>query len=88
MACGYDAVVEDVVDIGLGGEAAHGFVIGFKRGRSDGGDAQMLAAPDKAGSGDVDAGFGISRNGGVAVDDDVVVGKDVCLRGKDGGDGQ
>lgn len=43
----------------------------------NGGDAEALVAPEELCSGGVDAGFGVSGDGGVAVDDEVVIGSDV-----------
>lgn len=83
---GDDAVVEDVIDVGLSGEKAHGFCVGLaailganlgvELDGLDGGDAEALAALEEACSGDLDAGFGVSGDGGVVVDDDVAVGND------------
>ena len=52
--------------------------------------SEALAALDETGSGGVDVGFGVAGNGGIAVDDDVVVREDagcICLRVEDGCDG-
>ena len=38
--------------------------------------AEALVALDEAGSGGVDTGFGVAGNGGVAVDDEIVVRED------------
>ena len=42
----------------------------------DGGDAEALVAVEETGAGGVDAGFCISGDGGVAIDDEVAVGND------------
>jgi hypothetical protein len=73
---GDDAVVEDVVDVGLGGKAAEGSGVVFRCGRLDGGDAETLVAAGETGSSGGDAGFGVSGDGGVAIDDQVAVRSD------------
>src|SRR3981189_2353174 len=40
------------------------------------GDAEVLVAPGKMGTGRGDAGFGVAGDGGVAIEDEVVVGSD------------
>ena len=82
---GDDAVVEDVVDVGLGGEAAEGGGVVFGCGGLDGGDAKVLAALGEADSGEGDADFGVGGDSGVVVDDEVAmrhdaVGVDLCSR--------
>ena len=73
---GYDAVVEDVGDVGLGGEAAEsGGVVLLGRGL-DGGDAEVLVSPCETGAGGGDAGLGVAGNGGIAVEDEVAMGSD------------
>ena len=73
---GDDAVVEDVVDVGLGGEAAEGGGVVFGRGGLDGGDAKVLAAVDEASAGCGEMSFGVGGDGGVAIEDEVAVGRD------------
>jgi hypothetical protein len=84
---GDDAIVEDVVDVGLGGEAAEGGVVVFRRGRLDGSDADVFVATAETGSGGCDAGFGIAGDGGIAIENEVSVRSDaggVDLRGGEG----
>ncbi len=76
MMRGDEAVVEDVCDVGLGGEAAHGGGVVFGAEGLGGGDAEVWVALGQAGSGGEGAGFGVGGDGGVAVDDEIVVGKD------------
>jgi hypothetical protein len=78
-----DAVVEDVVDVGLSGEAAKGGGVVFRGGRLDGCDADVFVAAGETGSGGCDAGFGIAGDGGVAIENEVAVrgdagGVDLC----------
>jgi hypothetical protein len=71
---GDDAVVQNVVDVGLGGEAAHsGSVIVVRLDRSD---AEVLVAPGKVSAGRRDAGFRVAGDGSVAIEDKVTVGSD------------
>lgn len=70
---GDDAVVEDVIDVGLRGETAEGGGVVFARGL-DSGDAEVFVALGEMGSGGGDVGLGIAGDGGVAVDDEVAVG--------------
>ena len=82
-----DAVVEDIVDVGLGEEAAEGSGVVFGRGRFDGCDADVFVAAGETGSDGCDAGFGIYGDGGVAIENEVAVGGDagcVDLRGGEG----
>ena len=76
--CGDDAVVEDVVDVGLGGEALEGGSVVFRRGRLDGGDAKVLVPCGEAGSGGGYAGSGVGRDGGVAIEEEVAVRSDAA----------
>jgi hypothetical protein len=75
--CGDYAIVEDILDVGLGGEAAQGGVVvlddrlGF-----DDGDAKVLVAVTEVGSDRGNTGFGVAGNGGVAIEDEVVVRRD------------
>ncbi len=69
---GDDAVVEDVVDVGLGGETAEGGGVVFGGGGLDGGDAEVLVALGEAGSGG-DVGFGVGGDGGVVIKDEVAM---------------
>ena len=71
-----DAVVEDEVDVGLGGEAAQSACVVFRDRGLDGGDAEVLVAPEDMGSGGGDAGFGVAGDGGVAIEDEVAMGRD------------
>jgi hypothetical protein len=76
--CGDDAIVEDVLDVGLGCEAAQGGGVvlggGLEGGVGfDGGDAEVFVALDEMGAGGGDAGFGVAGDGGVAIEDEVAV---------------
>ena len=82
---GDDAVVEDIVDVGLGGQAAKGGGVVFGGGGLDGGDAEVLAALGEPGAGEGDAAFGIGGDGGVVVEDEVAVWRDAA--GVDWGSG-
>jgi hypothetical protein len=73
-----DTIVEDVVDIGLGGEAAQSAGVVFGDGRLDGGDAEVFVAPGEMGAGGGDAGFCVTGDGCVAIEDEVAVGSDVA----------
>jgi hypothetical protein len=92
---GDDAIVEDVFDVGLGGEKTEGGGVVLTDGLGcglgcrlswglDGGDAEVLVAPGETGSGGGDTGFGVAGDGGVTIEDEVAVGSDarcVDLRG-------
>jgi len=73
---GDDAVVEDVVDVWLGGEAFERGGVVFGGGRLDGGDAKVLVPCGEAGSGGGYAGFGVGGDGGVAIENEVAVRSD------------
>jgi hypothetical protein len=78
---GDDAVVEDVFDVGLGGEAAQGGGVVFSGRlgcRDDGGDAEVFVALGEMGAGRRDAGFGVAGDGGVAIEDEIAVGSDAA----------
>jgi hypothetical protein len=75
---GDDAVVEDIVDVGLRGEAAQGAGVVLRDSRLDGGDAEVVVAPGEMGAGGGDAGFGVTGNGCVAIEDEVAVGSDAA----------
>ena len=85
---GDDAVVEDVVDVGLSGEAAEGGGIVFRRGRLDGRDTDVFVATGEMGSGRCDTGLGISGDGGVAIVNKVAVGSDAGGVDLGGGEGR
>ena len=70
---GDDAVVEDVVDVGLGGEAAQGAGVVFRGCGLDGGDAEVFVALREMRTGGGDAGCCIAGDGGVAIEDEVAV---------------
>jgi hypothetical protein len=70
-AGGDDAVVEDVFDVGLGGEAVEGG--GVVCGGVDHGEAEVIVALKEMGSGDAGADFGVAGDGGVAIDDEVAM---------------
>jgi hypothetical protein len=72
---GDDAVVEDVVYVGLGGETVEGGCVVFGGGRLDGGDAEVLAAAEEASAGGGEMGFGVGGDGSVAIEDEVAVGR-------------
>ena len=81
-----DAVVEDEVDVGLGRETTEGGCIVFPGLRFDGGDAEVLVAPGEMSAGGGYAGFGVSRNGGVAIENKVAVGGEACRVGLSAGE--
>jgi hypothetical protein len=83
---GDDAVVEDVVDVGLGGEAAQGAGVVFLDCGLDGGDAEVLVAPGKMCAGGGDTGFSVTGDGRVAIEDEVAVRSDAA--GVDLGNGE
>ncbi len=65
--------MDDVLDVGLGAETVEGGGVVFGGGGLDGGDAEVFVASGEMGSGRGDAGFGVARDGGVAVEDEVAV---------------
>jgi hypothetical protein len=73
---GDDAIAEDEVDVGLGGETAQGGGVVFRDGGLDGGDAEVFIPPGEMGAGGGDAGFCIAGDGRVAIEDEVAVGSD------------
>ena len=76
--------MEDVLDVGLGGEAAHGGCVVCGAEGLSGGDAEVWIALGEAGSGGEVRAFGIAGDDGVAIDDDIMVGDDgarECLVG-------
>lgn len=75
---GDDAVVEDIVDVGLGGQAAEGGCVVFGGCGLDGGDSEVLVALGEAGAGCGDVAFGIGGDGGVVVEDEVAVWSDAA----------
>jgi hypothetical protein len=75
---GDDAIVEDVVDVGLGGEAAEGAGVVFRNGGLDGGDAEVLVTPGEMCAGGGDTGFSVTGDGRVAIEDEVTVGGDAA----------
>jgi hypothetical protein len=83
---GDDAIVENVIDIGLGGEAAQGAGVVFRECGLDGGDAEVFVAAGEMRASGGDAGFGIAGDGGVAIEDEVAVRGDA--RGVDLGTGE
>ena len=70
---GDDAIVEDVVDVGLGGEAAQGAGVIFRDGGLDGGYAEVFVAPGDMCSGRGDARFCVAGDGRVAIEHEVAV---------------
>ncbi len=81
-----DAVVEDVGDVGLRGEAAQGGCILVVSGGLDGDDSQMLVAVHETSAGGCDPGFGIAGDDGVAIEDEIAVGSDAGGIDLGGGD--
>jgi hypothetical protein len=75
---GDDAIVEDVVDVGLGGEAAEGTGVVFPDGGFDGSDAEVLVTPGEMRAYGGDAGFSVAGNGGVAIEDEIAVRRDAA----------
>jgi hypothetical protein len=70
---GDDAIVEDVIDVGLGGEAAQGAGVVFPDGGLDGGDAEVFVALGEMRSGGGDPRFCVAGDGRVAIEDEVAV---------------
>jgi hypothetical protein len=70
---GDNAIVEDVVDVGLSGEAAQGAGVVFRHGGFNGGDAEVLVTPGEMRAYGGDAGFSVAGNGRVAIEDEVAV---------------
>jgi hypothetical protein len=70
--------VEYVVYVGLGGEAAQGTGVVFRDRGFDGGDAEVFVAPGEMCAGGGDAGFRITGDGCVAIEDEVAVGSDAA----------
>ncbi len=68
--------MEDVVDVGLGGEAAQSAGVVFRDRGLDGGDAEVLVAPEDMGSGGGDVGLSVAGDGGVAIEHEVAMGRD------------
>ena len=94
---GDEAVVEDVLYVGLGGEAAHGGCVVFGVKGLSGGDAEVWTALGQAGSGGDGTAFGVGGDDGVSIDDEIVVRDDGTrqsvlgggtLRVKGGGEGK
>jgi hypothetical protein len=83
--CRDDAIVEDVGYVRLRGEEAEGGGVVLRDGGLDGGDAEVFVALEETSSGGGDAGGCVTGNGGVAIDDEIVVGSDAV--GVDLGDG-
>jgi len=78
---GDDLIVDDVFDVGLGGELAQGGVVVGGVGL-DGDDAEVFVALDETSSGRARVGLCVTGNGGVAVEDEVAVrcdGGDLCV---------
>lgn len=71
-----DAIVEDVVDVGLGGEMAECGGVIFLCCGLDGSDAEVLVAPGEMSAGGGDASLGVAGDGGIAIEDEVTVGSD------------
>jgi hypothetical protein len=61
----------------LGGEAAQGGGVVFEGGLGlDGGDAEVLIAVKEMGADRGDTGFGVAGDGGVAIENEVAMGRD------------
>ena len=89
--CGDDSVVEDVTDIGLGGEEAESGGVVLRGGRLYGGDAEVFVGLGEASAGGEKVGLGVGGDGCVAIEDDVAVRSDAggvdlrdCERGEKG----
>jgi hypothetical protein len=74
VQCGDDSVVEDVADVGLGGEEAEGCGVVLRGRGLDGCDAEVLVALGESGASGEEMGFGVAWDGGVAIEDEVAVG--------------
>jgi len=74
--CGDDAIVEDVVNVGLRGKAAQcGDVVLLGCGL-DCSDAEVLVTTCELSAGRGDASFSVAGDGGVAIEDEVAMGSD------------
>ena len=71
---GDDTIVQDEVDVRLGGQAAKRTGVVFLDCGLDGGDAEVIVAPGEVCAGGGDAGFGVTGDGRVAIEDEVAVG--------------
>jgi hypothetical protein len=71
-----NAVMEDVLDVGFGGEATESGCIVFQGCGFDGGDAEVLVAVGETGSGGGDEGLCVGGDGGVAIEDKIAMGSD------------
>ena len=78
---GDEAIMEDVLDIGLGGQAVHRGSVVFGAEGLRGGDAEVRVALSEACSCGDGARFGVGGDGGVAVDDEIVVWDDSTREG-------
>jgi hypothetical protein len=65
--------MENVINIGLGGEAAQGGGVVFREGRLDGSDAEVFVTPGEVCAGGGDSGFCVTWNSCVAIEDEVAV---------------
>jgi hypothetical protein len=70
-----DAIVQDVGDVRLRGQETEGGGVVLRSRGLNGGDAEVLVALDETSSGGDDAGGGVAGNGGVAIDDQVAMGR-------------
>lgn len=82
VAGGDETVVEDVLDVGQGGEAAEGGGVFIDRVRSTGGvddgEAEVVVALEETGPCGAGVGLGTSGDGGVAIDDKITMRDDVA----------
>jgi hypothetical protein len=73
---GDDAVAEDLVDVGLRGQAAEGAGVILRNCGLDGGDAEVLVAPGEMGAAGGDAGLCVAGDGRVAIENEVAMRSD------------
>src|SRR5580704_559307 len=76
MVGGDDAIVEYEFDVRLRGETAECGCVVLLGSRLDGCDPEVFVAVDEACAGGGDSGCSVSWDGGVAIEDKVVIGRD------------
>ena len=78
--------MEDVADVGLGGEEAESGCVVLREGRLYGGDAEVFVALGEACASGEEVGLCVGGDGCVAIDDEISMGSDA--RGVDLRDGE
>jgi hypothetical protein len=72
----HDTVMEYVLDVGFSGEVAEGGCVVFLGRGLYGRDPEVLVAVGETGSSGGDAGLCVTRDSGVAIEDEVAMGSD------------